>query len=48
MVGGDDNHFVSHQKLLVEDGSVRWDVVMVEQPGLFSPKFVATSSHVFT
>ena len=43
----DDNHFVLHQKLLGEDGSVRWGVVMVEQPGLFSPKFGAMSLHVF-
>jgi hypothetical protein len=45
---GDDNHFVFRQKLLDEDGSVRRGVVMVKQPGLFSPKFGATSSHVFT
>jgi hypothetical protein len=31
------------QKLLDEDGSVRRGVVMVKQPGLFSPKFGATS-----
>jgi hypothetical protein len=45
---GDDSHSVFRQKLLVEDGSVRRDVVMVKQPGLFSPKFGAMSSHVFT
>jgi hypothetical protein len=39
---------VFRQKLLGEDGSVRRGVVMVKQPGLFSPKFDATSSHVFT
>jgi hypothetical protein len=44
----DDNHFVFRQKLLGEDGSVRRCVVMVKQPGLFSPKFGETSSHVFT
>jgi hypothetical protein len=33
---------------LEEDGSVRRGVVMVNQPGLFSPKFGATRSHVFT
>jgi hypothetical protein len=27
---------------------VRWAVVMVKQPGLFSPKFGATFSRVFT
>jgi hypothetical protein len=37
-----------HHKLLGEDGSVRQDVVMVKQPGLFSPNFGATSSHVLT
>jgi len=45
---GDDNHFVFRQELLGEDGSVRRGVVMVKQPDLFSPKFGATSSHVFT
>jgi hypothetical protein len=45
---GDDRHFLFRQKLLGEDGSMRWGVVMVKQPGLFSPKFWATSSHVFT
>jgi len=44
---GDDSHFNFHQKLLGEDGSVRWSVVMVKQPGLLLPKFGATSSHVF-
>jgi hypothetical protein len=44
----DDRHFVFHQKLLGWDGSVKRGVVMVKQPGLFSPKFAATSSHVFT
>jgi hypothetical protein len=45
----EDSHFVFHQKMLGEDGSVRRNVVMVkQQPGLFSPKFGATSSHVFT
>jgi len=44
---GDDSHFVFHQKLLGEDGSVRRGIVMVKQPGLFLPQFGATSSHVF-
>jgi hypothetical protein len=39
---GDYSHFVFRQKLLGEDGSVRRGVVM------FSPKFGATSWHVFT
>jgi hypothetical protein len=47
-VGGDDSHVAFCQKLLGKDGSVRRGVVMVKQPGLFSPKFGATSSHVFT
>jgi hypothetical protein len=34
---------IFRQKLLGEDGSVRRVVVMVKQPGLFSPKFGATS-----
>jgi hypothetical protein len=44
----DDSLFVFRQKLLGEDGSVRWSVVMVKQPSLSLPKFGATSSHVFT
>jgi hypothetical protein len=36
---GDDNHFSFLQKLLGEDGSMIRGVVMVKQPGLFSPKF---------
>jgi hypothetical protein len=45
---GNDSHFLFPQKLLGEDGCVRRGVVMVKQPGLFSPKFGAMSSHVFT
>jgi hypothetical protein len=45
---GDDRHFLFRQKEIGENGSVRRDVAMVKQPGLFSPKFGATSSHVFT
>jgi len=44
---GNDSHFVFRQKLLGEDGSVKWGVVMVKQPGLFLPKFGVTPSHVF-
>jgi hypothetical protein len=47
-VGGDDIRFVFRQKILGEDGSVRRGFVMVKQPGLFSPNFGATFSHVFT
>jgi hypothetical protein len=46
-VGGGWHPSLFCQKLLGEDGSVRQGV-MVKQPGLFSPKFGATSSHVFT
>jgi hypothetical protein len=45
---GDDSHLVFRQKLLGEDGIVRRGVVIVKQPGLFSPKFGKISSHVFT
>jgi hypothetical protein len=45
---GEDSYFVFRQKLLGEDESVRGGVVMVTQPALFSPKFGATSSHIFT
>jgi hypothetical protein len=45
---GDDSHLVFRQKLQGDDGSVRRGIVMAKQPGLFSPKFVATSSQVFT
>jgi hypothetical protein len=45
---GDDSHFVYRQKVLGENRSVILGTVMVKQPSLFSPKFGATSSHVFT
>jgi hypothetical protein len=45
---GNESNIVFRQKLLGEDGRVRRSVVMVKQSGLFSPKFGATSSHVFT
>ena len=44
---GDNNDFAFRQKLVGEDGSVRRGVIMVKQPGLFSPKLGAMSSHVF-
>jgi len=44
---GYKSNFVFCQKLLGEDGSVRWGIDTVKQPGLFSPKFGAKSSHVF-
>ena len=44
---GDNSNFVFRQKLVGEDGSVRRGVVMVKQPGLFSPKLGAMSSYFF-
>ena len=44
---GDNSNFVFHQKLVGEDGSVRRCIVMVKQPGLFSPKLGTMSSHFF-
>jgi len=45
---GDNSNFAFRQKLVGEDGSVGRGIVMVKQPGLFSPKLGAMSSHVFT
>jgi peroxiredoxin len=45
---GDDRHLVFRQKLLGEEERVKQGVVMVKQPGLFSPTFGAMSLHVFT
>ena len=45
---GDNSNFVFRQKLVGEYGSVSWCVVMVKQPGLFSPKLGTMSSHIFT
>jgi hypothetical protein len=45
---GDYSHYVFRQKLLGEDGSVRRCVTIVKQSGVFSPKFEATSSRVYT
>jgi hypothetical protein len=42
-----DSHFF-RQKLLGVFGSVGRGVVMLKQPGLFSPNFGARSSHVYT
>ena len=44
---GDNSNFVFCQKLVGEDKSVRRGVVMVKQPGLFSPKLGAMSLHFF-
>jgi hypothetical protein len=43
---GDGSNLVFHQKLLGEDGSMRWSI-MVKQPGLFFPKFGLTSFLIF-
>jgi hypothetical protein len=45
---GDDSHLLFRQKVLGDNGSMRRGFVMANQPGLFSSKFGATSSHVFT
>ena len=45
---GDNSNFVFRQKLVGEDSSVRRCVVMVTQPGLFSPKLGTMSSQFFT
>jgi len=45
---GDDSNIVFRQKPMGEDGSVRRGFFMVKQAGVFSPKFMSTSSHVFT
>jgi len=44
---GDNTIFFCSQKLLGVEGSVSRCVVMVNQPGLFSPKFGTMSSHFF-
>jgi hypothetical protein len=46
MVG--DSHVVFGQKFPGENGSVRWCVVIMQQPVLLSPKFEAKSSHILT
>ena len=45
---GDNSNFVFRHELVGDDGSVRRGVVMVKQPGLFSPKLGTMSSQVFT
>ena len=45
---GDNSSFVFRQILVGEDSSVRWCIVMVKQPVLFSPKLGTMSSHFFT
>jgi hypothetical protein len=43
---GDDRH-VFGEKFPDEKGSVRWCVVMMQQPALLSPEFREKSSHIF-
>jgi hypothetical protein len=47
LVGGWQPFVFCHQ-VLGEDESEGRGVIMVKQPGLFSPKFGATSSHIST
>jgi hypothetical protein len=47
-VGGDDSHVVFGQKFPGEKGSVRWYIVMLQQPVLLSLKFGTNSSHILT
>jgi hypothetical protein len=44
-VGGGDRHIVSVQKFPGENGSVRWCIIIMQQPVVLSPKFMAKSSH---
>ena len=44
---GDNSNFLCSQKLLGEDDSVSRGVVMVKQPGLFSPNLGTMSSQFF-
>jgi hypothetical protein len=45
-VGG-DSHGAFGKKFLGGKGSVRWCVVVMQQPVLLSPKFGAKHSHIF-
>jgi hypothetical protein len=47
MVSGDDNHVAFGQKFPDEKGSVKWCVVMMQQPVLLLPKLGAKSLHIF-
>jgi hypothetical protein len=47
-VGGNDSRVIVGQKFPSEKESVRWCVVVMQQPVLLSPKFWAKSSHIFT
>ena len=43
-----NSYYVYRKKMVGEDDSVRRCVVVVKQPGLFSPKLGTMSSHFFT
>jgi hypothetical protein len=42
---GNDSHVVFGQKFPAEKGSVRWSIVMIQQPVLLSPEFRVKSFH---
>jgi hypothetical protein len=44
----DDSDVAFGTKLSAEMGSVRWCIVVMQQPVLLSPKVEAKSSHIFT
>jgi hypothetical protein len=43
----EDSHVIFGQNFPTERGSVRWCVVVMQQPVLLSPKFGAKSPHIF-
>jgi hypothetical protein len=45
---GDNSHFAFGQKFPGEKVSVRWCIVMMQQPVLLSSKFRVKPSHIFT
>jgi hypothetical protein len=45
---GGDSLVAFGQEFPGEKGSVRWSVVVMQQPVPLSPKFEAKSSHIFT
>jgi hypothetical protein len=44
---GDNSHVVCSQKFPGWKGSVRWCIVVMQQPVVLSPKFRSKSSHIF-
>jgi hypothetical protein len=44
----DDRYVAFGQKLSGEEGSVRWPVLMMQQPVLMLPKCEVKSSHILT